>query len=78
VVYKKLNDVTKKKCFSLPQTDEILDMLAKAKWSSTQTEEQLLAGGSASRQGEDCILDMSRVMAEDSHALWTLQSSINI
>jgi hypothetical protein len=35
VVYRKLNDVTKKDCFPLDRIDENLDMLAGAKWFST-------------------------------------------
>jgi hypothetical protein len=38
MVYRKLNDVTKKHCFSLPQMDDVLDMLAKAKQFSMRTE----------------------------------------
>jgi hypothetical protein len=35
VNYRKLNDVTKKDCFPLPQVDNTLDTLAGAKWFST-------------------------------------------
>jgi hypothetical protein len=35
VDYRKLNDVTKKDCFPLPQIDDTLDTLAGAKWFST-------------------------------------------
>jgi hypothetical protein len=35
VDYRKLKDVTKKDCFQLPRTDDILDTLAGARWFST-------------------------------------------
>jgi hypothetical protein len=35
VDYRKLNDVTKKDCFPLPQIDNTLDTLAGTKWFST-------------------------------------------
>lgn len=41
-------------------------------------EEQLLASGSASGQGEDGILHGSRAMALHGHALWPLQSFSDI
>jgi hypothetical protein len=73
VDYRKLNDVTKKHCFPLPQID-ILDTLAGAKRFSTL---DLKSGYWASRstpvQGENCILDRSRITAVYSYALWTLQ-----
>jgi hypothetical protein len=33
--YRKLNDVTRKDCFSLPLIDDIVDTLAGARWFST-------------------------------------------
>jgi hypothetical protein len=77
--YRKLNDVTKKNCFSLPWIENTLDMLAVAKWFSTL---DLKSGywqvDMHWRQGEDCVLDRSRVMSVHGDALWPLQSSSDI
>jgi hypothetical protein len=35
VDYRKLNDIIQKECFQLSKIDNVLDMLARAKWFST-------------------------------------------
>jgi hypothetical protein len=67
--YRKLNDVTKKDCFPLPWID---NTLRNAGWSQmvlhSQSEEQVLASRcTRRRQGENCILDGSRLMAVYHH-----------
>jgi hypothetical protein len=44
----------------------------------SRPEERLLAGGSASGQGKDWILDGSRAMTVRSHALWAIQRSNDV
>jgi hypothetical protein len=76
VDYRKLNTVTKKDCFLLPQID---GHSRHAGWSQmvlhSRSEEQVLVSRCTSRrQEENGILGWSRIMAVYSHAFWPLQS----
>jgi hypothetical protein len=80
VVYRKLNDVTKKDSFPLPRVDDTLDTLGGSNWFSTL---DLYSGYwqvdvHPDDKEKNCILDLSGIIAVYSHVLWALQSSGDI
>jgi hypothetical protein len=78
--YQRLNNITKKDCFLLPQIDDTLDKLTRAKQLSTMDlysgySQDALHHGNMDRTG---FLHWSGGVTVHCYALWPLQCSGNV